>query len=149
MSMTQPGAMGSADDLARQIPIFALVGLIGFGIDSSLTYALAHGLGIAPALARPPAVLAAMSANFLANRRFTFAASNAPLLPAFTRYALVSALGTAINYAVYCACLALAPVFCVQVTPAMLPLFIAVGVAAAMAPTFLGFKRFAFAPATD
>lgn len=142
--MSRAQTMGPQGELARQIPAFALVGLAGFCVDSLVTYGLAHGLGVAPALARPPAVLVAMIGNFLLNRAFTFDAARTPLLSGFARYALVSALATLVNYAVYLAALALAPRLGIAVTPAMLPLFVAIGVAAAMAPSFVGFRAFAF-----
>lgn len=133
-----------ANDLTREILSFALIGGCGFLIDSSITFGLAHGAGLSPAVARAPAFLAAMLANFLLNRAITFRDAEAPVLAAFGRYALVSVGAWAVNYGVYVGCVYLAPMIGVDVTPARLPLFIAIGVAAAMVPSFIGLKIFAF-----
>ena len=63
--------------------------------------------------------------------------------PSFATVAVASA-GLAVNYAVYSACVLLAPRFGFDVTPAILPLFVAAGVGAAMVLTFVGFRSFAF-----
>ena len=63
---------------------------------------------------------------------------------AFLRYCAVASLGLVVNYAAYSVCVALSPRFGVAVTPAILPLFVAVGVGVAMVVTFLGFRHFAF-----
>jgi hypothetical protein len=55
-------------------------------------------------------------------------------------------VGLAINYAVYSACVALAPIAGIAVKPAILPLFVAAGSGVAMAVTFVGFRFFAFRP---
>ena len=59
---------------------------------------------------------------------------------------LVASVGLAINYGVYSVCVALAPIFGIAVTPAILPLFVAAGSGVAMAVTFVGFRFFAFRP---
>ena len=41
-------------------------------------------------------------------------------------------------------CVALAPIFGIAVTPAILPLFVAAGSGVAMTVTFVGFRFFAF-----
>jgi hypothetical protein len=51
-----------------------------------------------------------------------------------------------INFAVYSACVVLAPHAGIAVTPAILPLFVAAGVGVAMIATFVGFRFFAFRP---
>ena len=60
------------------------------------------------------------------------------------RYCLVAGLGLAVNYAVYSACVAIAPGLGVPVIPAILPLFVAAGSGVAMVLTFVGFRSFAF-----
>ncbi len=60
------------------------------------------------------------------------------------RYLLVASAGLAVNYAVYSACVFLAPSVGIAVTPAILPLFIAAGSGVAMVLTFVGFRFFAF-----
>jgi len=127
-----------------QIPLFAAVGVIGYLVDAGVTYVCARYLGLSPELARPPGFVTATIVNFFLNRAITFRHSDAPLLRAFLRYWLVAAAGLAINYGIYSACVLLAPRLGVAVTPAILPLFIAIGVGVAMVATFLGFRHFAF-----
>jgi len=130
--------------IAAQIPAFAAIGVVGFIVDASITYAGAKYLGLSPELARPPGFVIATIVNFLLNRAITFRHSQVPLLRAFRRYLLVASAGLAVNYAVYSACVLLAPAAGIQVAPAVLPIFVAVGVGVSMFVTFLGFKLFAF-----
>jgi putative flippase GtrA len=127
-----------------QLPLFAAIGVIGYLVDSGVTYLSARYLGLSPEFARPPGFVAATIVNFILNRAITFRHSQAPLLRAFVRYWLVAATGLAINYGVYSACVLLAPRAGITVTPAILPLFILFGVGVSMAATFLGFRHFAF-----
>jgi putative flippase GtrA len=130
--------------IAEQIPAFAAIGVIGYLVDATITYVGAKYLGLSPELARPPGFLVATIVNFSLNRSITFRRSRAPLLRAFFRYCGVAAVGLAVNYAVYSVCVVLAPRIGIGVTPAILPLFVAVGSAAAMVLTFVGFRFFAF-----
>ena len=75
--------------------------------------------------------------NFLLNRAITFRDSSAPFGRAFVRYCGVASLGLVVNYAVYSLCILLAPGLGISVTPAVLPVFIAAGVGAAMVVTFV------------
>jgi putative flippase GtrA len=130
--------------IAEQIPAFAAIGVIGYLVDATITYVGAKYLGLSPELARPPGFLVATIVNFSLNRSITFRRSRAPLLRAFFRYCGVAAVGLAVNYAVYSVCVVLAPRIGIGVTPAILPVFVAVGSAAAMVLTFVGFRFFAF-----
>ncbi len=130
--------------IAAQIPSFAVVGLVGYIIDAGITYAGAKYAGLSPELARPPGFVVATVVNFLLNRAITFRHSEAPFVRAFVRYCAVASAALAVNYAVYSACVQLAPLLGFAVTPAILPVFVAVGVAVAMVLTFLGFRFFAF-----
>jgi putative flippase GtrA len=130
--------------VASQIPSFAAIGLLGYFVDSAITYLCAKYLGMSPEFARPPGFIAATIVNFALNRAITFRNADAPLMRAFLRYWLVAGTGLAVNYAVYSACVRAAPLFGIAVTAAILPLFIACGSAAAMVLTFLGFRFFAF-----
>jgi putative flippase GtrA len=147
MTLTRKGALVSGaagTQLKRQIPSFVFVGVVGVFVDAGVTYALARGFAISPALARPPAFAVATVVNFTLNRALTFRKSEVPLVGAFLRYVMVCAAGLAVNYAVYLACIAASPLVGVRVTPAILPLFVAAGSAAAMVLTFVGFRSFAF-----
>jgi putative flippase GtrA len=132
--------------IAEQIPTFAAIGVIGYVVDAGVTFVCARYLGLSPELARPPGFIVATLTNFLLNRSITFRHARAPLTGSFVRYSLVASAGLAVNYAVYSACVVLAPVAGIAVTPAILPLFVAAGSGAAMALTFIGFRSFAFRP---
>jgi len=130
--------------IAEQIPAFAVIGVIGYCIDAGITFVAARYLGLSPEFARPPGFIVATIVNFALNRAITFRRSRAPVFCAFLRYCGVASAGLAVNYAVYSACVILAPRVGVAVTPAVLPLFIAVGSGVAMVVTFIGFRFFAF-----
>jgi len=132
--------------IVEQVPAFAAIGLTGYVVDAGITFLCAKYLGLSPELARPPGFIVATILNFMLNRSITFRHAQAPLAGSFVRYWLVASLGLAINYAVYSACVALAPIAGIAVTPAILPLFVAAGSGAAMALTFVGFRFFAFRP---
>ncbi len=130
--------------MVEQIPAFAAIGVIGYVVDAGITFVGAKYVGLPPELARPPGFIIATIVNFALNRAITFRHSRAPVLRAFLRYCGVASVGLAANYAVYSACVILAPGVGIAVTPAILPLFIAVGSGAAMILTFVGFRHFAF-----
>ena len=132
--------------IAEQVPAFAAIGVIGYVVDAGITFVCAKYLGLSPELARPPGFIVATIVNFILNRSITFRHARAPLAGSFARYWLVASLGLAVNYAVYSACVALAPIAGIAVTPAILPLFVAAGSGVAMALTFVGFRFFAFRP---
>ena len=144
MSNSGQTVLEARAQLGRQIPSFVLIGAMGFCIDAGLTFVFAQWFGAPALLARPPAFAIATLVNFALNRTFTFRAAAGPILPALARYALVSAAGAGVNYAVYALCLALAPLAGVAATPKILPLFVACGSLAAMFLTFAGFRSFAF-----
>lgn len=130
--------------LAAQLPAFAAIGFVGFFVDAGVTYVGARYLGLSPELARPPGFILATIVNFLLNRAITFRHSTAPIVGAFVRYCGVASFGLVVNYAVYSACVLLAPRLGIPVTPAILPVFVAAGVGVAMIFTFVGFRSFAF-----
>jgi putative flippase GtrA len=132
--------------ITTQIPAFAAIGVIGFFVDAGITYLCAKYLALSPELARPPGFIIATIVNFFLNRSITFRHARAPLAASFVLYWMVASAGLAVNYAVYSACVALAPLVGIVVTPAILPLFVAAGSGVAMAVTFVGFRFFAFRP---
>ena len=132
--------------IAEQVPAFAAIGVIGYFVDAGITYMCAKYLGLSPELARPPGFILATIVNYVLNRTITFRDSRAPLFRAFLRYCGVASVGLTVNYAVYSACVVLAPRIGIAVTPAILPLFVAAGSAVAMFVTFVGFRSFAFRP---
>jgi putative flippase GtrA len=132
--------------IAEQVPAFVAIGAIGYVVDAGITFLCAKYLGLSPELARPPGFIVATIVNFFLNRSITFRHARAPLHGSFARYWLVASVGLAINYAVYSACVALAPIAGITVTPSILPLFVAAGAGVAMVVTFVGFRSFAFRP---
>jgi putative flippase GtrA len=132
--------------IAEQVPAFAAIGVIGYLVDATMTYICAKYLGLSPEFARPPGFILATIVNFALNRSITFRHARSPLTGSFVRYSLVASAGLAVNYAVYSACVFLAPSAGIAVTPAILPLFVAAGSGAAMILTFVGFRFFAFRP---
>jgi putative flippase GtrA len=145
MNAVKPAAVAHGR-VVEQVPAFAAIGLMGYFVDAGITYFCAKYLGLSPVLARPPGFIVATIVNYLLNRSITFRHAQAPLAGSFFRYWLVASLGLTLNYAVYSACVALAPIAGIPVTPAILPLFVAAGSGVAMALTFLGFRFFAFRP---
>lgn len=144
MSDGRPQTLDARDALARQIPAFLIIGALGFCLDASITVVLVRWFGAPPLLARPPAFVVVTLLNFVLNRAFTFRSVETAWLGALGRYVLVCLAGLAVNYAVYAGLLALAPLFGVAVTPAILILFVACGTGAATFLTFAGFRSFAF-----
>jgi putative flippase GtrA len=130
--------------VAEQVPAFAAIGVIGYFVDAAITYVGAKYVGLSPELARPPGFIVATIVNFALNRWITFRHARSPLTGSFVRYSLVASAGLVVNYAVYSACVLLAPSVGIAVTPAILPLFVAAGSGAAMILTFVGFRSFAF-----
>ena len=144
MSAVKPA--GAHGRIVEQVPAFAAIGVMGYVVDAGITYLGARYLGLSPELARPPGFIVATIVNYFLNRSITFRHAQAPFAGSFVRYWLVASLGLGVNYAVYSACVALAPFAGVAVTPAILPLFVAAGSGVAMAITFVGFRFFAFRP---
>jgi putative flippase GtrA len=134
----------SGQTLRRQVPVFAAVGAFGFVVDAGLTYLFVRTLRLDPLIARLPAFAIATVLNFLLNRRLTFAATRAPIWPAFARYCMVCGVGLAVNWTAYALALGLAVRLGLPTTPEVLPIFIAFGTGVAMFATFFGFKLFAF-----
>jgi len=143
MNASEP-AVPAHGRIAQQIATFAAIGLIGYFVDAAITFICARYLGLSPELARPPGFIVATIVNFALNRSITFRHARSPLAGSFMRYLLVASAGLAVNYAVYSACVFLAPSVGIAVTPAILPLFIAAGSGVAMVLTFVGFRFFAF-----
>src|SRR5271167_2908148 len=103
--------------IAEQAPAFAVIGVIGYVVDATITFVGAKYFALSPELARPPGFIVATIVNFALNRSITFRHSRAPLFRAFLWYCGVASLGLAVNYAVYSACVFLAPSAGIPVTP--------------------------------
>ncbi len=143
MNAVKPGAAAHSR-IAEQVPAFAAIGVMGYFVDATITFVCAKYFGLSPELARPPGFIVATLVNFALNRSITFRHAQSPVIRSLVRYFLVASVGLAVNYTVYLACLALAPIAGIAVTPAILPLFVAAGSGVAMSVTFVGFRFFAF-----
>lgn len=113
---------------------FLLVGGFGFFIDIGLTYFLIS-LGVAPWLARPPAIVSAALFTWLANRQFTYKIATEKSTQEAIRYALVAAVVAIMNYSIYMVLISFA------IDPA---LAVAMATAAQTVVSFFAYKWFAF-----
>lgn len=84
---------------------FALVGSLGFAADATILQLLVRR-GADPYLGRLASYLCAATVTWALNRTITFhAPAGRRLRREWTRYVAINALGAAVNYAVYAACL--------------------------------------------
>ena len=98
---------------------FLFVGGSGFLIDAGGTYLLI-ALGIAPWLARIPAIAVAMIFTWVANRHFTYKVTTARSANEAIRYMVVAAVMALLNYLIYLALIeaGIAPVAAVTIATA-------------------------------
>jgi putative flippase GtrA len=92
-----------------QLARFAVVGAVGFAVDAAVLQLLVGAAGWSPFSARAVSFPAALSATFLLNRAWTFAALRMPAARAYGTYGVIQALGALINLAVFSICLLAAP----------------------------------------
>ena len=130
--------------LRRQAPTFAIIGVIGFVVDSAVTYVLVRWFGVNPFVARFPAFAVATVNNFVLNRYLTFPDTRVPWQRAFIKYVMICAVGFVVNYIVYVAAYEAWLMAGLTATPGVLPLFVALGAGVAMFVTFFGFRAYAF-----
>ena len=96
--------------ISAQFLRFAVVGTVGFLVDSAVLYALIYGFGAGPYLGRTASFLAAASVTWLLNRRFTFPdTGRTPAHRQWTLFVAFMCLGGVLNYAAYALVIALAP----------------------------------------
>lgn len=133
--------------LRRELGLFFISGTIGFVIDAGIVQSLVGLYDANPYGARLISFLAAASATWFFNRRYTFAgkrrydSKRGELL----RYLIAMAGGFALNYGAYAACVWLSPL--VQRWPAI---GVAAGSVAGAAWNFLTSKYWIFrAPQSD
>lgn len=85
--------------LSLQFGKFAVVGVIGFVVDTAVVYALL-ALGAEFFAARVPSFLAAATTTWALNRCFTFrSAARGPLLREWATFLATNAVGGLVNYA--------------------------------------------------
>jgi putative flippase GtrA len=79
---------------------FAIIGVVGFGVDAAVVAIAVRGLGFSPYQARLCSYLFAVATTWWLNRRYTFR-STAPPLREFLAFLLANAFGASINLLVY------------------------------------------------
>jgi len=123
--------------LTQRLAAFGLVGGIGFLVDAGMLALLLAVTPLGPFSARLAAIAVALATTWQLNRHLTFAPSARGLAAEGTRYGGVGLATAAINYAIYCAVLWLAP--------GLSPLIaLVIASAAAMALSFAGYSKLVF-----
>jgi len=120
--------------------VFLIAGAIGLGVDAGLLTLLLASTPLGPLLARPLAILTAMTVTWNLNRHLGFGPSRRSVPGEWLAYVCVASGSALFNYAVYAGCLLALP----QLPPL---LALAIGSLAAMTLSWLGFSRWVFAPA--
>jgi putative flippase GtrA len=96
--------------LRRQILLFAVSGVLGLCVDAGIVQWLVRELGMNPYAARVLSFLAAATATWGFNRRYTFAGhGDGSRRRQWLRYLAAMAFGFVLNYGVYAACVTLWP----------------------------------------
>jgi putative flippase GtrA len=123
----------------RQVAQFALAGILGFVVDTSLLY-LGLWIGLGYFIGRLISFLCAVFVTWQVNRTFTF--SSAPqrsYVAEFLHYLAAMAAGGAVNYGVYSVVILWAP------RGKLTPLFaVAAGAAVSMSINFVSAKFWVF-----
>lgn len=88
---------------------FLTAGIAALTTDAIVLTLLTNGLGLSPFTARIFSISVAMVASWLINRTMTFAVTTTPTFAEFARFAMVSWLAQAVNYAIFAAVLLLRP----------------------------------------
>jgi putative flippase GtrA len=116
---------------------FALVGATGFLVDISVLWLLLTYTPLGPLPARAIAIVLAMTATWLLNRRFTFGASRRSIVIEGFRYGFIGLVTSLVNYGIYAGLITMAP---------LLSPYAAVVAAslAAMLFSFFGYSRYVF-----
>ncbi len=134
--MRQDSDPGGGD--RRRFLRFALVGGVGFAIDASVLTLLVNGLGYDHYVSRAVSFALAVTATWLINRRWVFAAGM-PTGREYSGYFAVQLLGAFINLGIYVLIIELLPpLAAIPVIP------LACGAAVALIANFYLVRRFVF-----
>jgi putative flippase GtrA len=120
---------------------FCVAGTIGFVIDAGVLLALVGGLGMDPYVARVLSFLAAATATWWINRRYTFESRVEATRSEWTKYVTLMLAGAAVNYGAYAVCIAFW-----GLARAHLWLAVAIGSVAGLAVNYLTSSRLVFRP---
>lgn len=115
---------------------FALIGGIGFIVDSCFTLSLMHR-GIDPYTARVFAIALAMMVTWRLNRALTFGSSGSAQATEGIRYFSVATIAAIINYAIYAGL-----VFSFPSLPTLMAIIIAIGSVTLL--SFAGYRHLVF-----
>jgi putative flippase GtrA len=133
-----PGAEHIARADLRQFLSFALIGVLGFVVDSSVLY-LGLELGLGLRWGRVVSYLVAVTATWALNRRFTFGASRRRAVIEWARFAITQLAGATVNLGTYFALVAASDVV------ARFPVLgVAAGSIAGLAVNFVAARAFVF-----
>jgi putative flippase GtrA len=129
--------------LRRQILLFAISGVLGFVVDAGIVQFLVREFGANPYGARVISFLSAATTTWGFNRKYTFAGhGGGSRRRELARYLVAMAVGFALNYGAYVACVMLWPL--VRHWPAI---GVAAGSVAGALVNFLSSKYWIFRPA--
>ena len=116
---------------------FAIIGAVGFAVDSLVLAALLASTPLGPFTARLVSIAVALATTWQLNRHLTFGPSARHPAVEGARYGGIGIATSVVNYLVYSTTLWL--------VPALPPLMaLAIGSAAALAFSFLGYSRLVF-----
>jgi putative flippase GtrA len=139
-------ALFDSAELRRQLLSFAVVGAVGFVVDSTALVGALH-LGLGPYLGRLVSYLASVTTTWALNRRFTFArspgqATRGGLAAQWARFALSQLSGATVNLSSYALL-----VYAVGVVARHPVIGVAVGSLAGMFTNFTAARRYVFSSA--
>lgn len=85
----------------KQFLRFCVVGVAGFVVDAGILQLMVTGAGANPYLARIISFLAAASATWIMNRRYTFEVEHSPTHTEWARYIAFMMCGALVNYGAF------------------------------------------------
>lgn len=109
--------------LRTEFYFFAIIGCVGFLIDSSVFYVLHFEFNYE--ISRAISIFTVMTCNWLANRTFTFKMEKKATHIEWAKYALINSIGASINYGVF---IQLSNSYAVMKEFFIIPMMIATGV---------------------
>ena len=116
---------------------FCVVGALGFAADAGMLVLLMSHFGLGPVAARIFSIIFAVCITWAANRVWTFRSRDSARIAEWSRYAMTSAAGAAVNFTVYAAL--------INTVPGIEPIFaLAIASAVALAVNFFGSRYYAF-----
>lgn len=126
--------------MRHQFARFAMVGALGFIVDSAVLYLCLHRFGFGVYGGRFVSYLVAATSTWYLNRKLTFGDRSAPGRQ-WARFVATNGIGGLVNYGTYSVIVALLP------AGTLVPLFgVAAGSMAGLGLNFTASRRFVFSP---